>query len=151
MSVMKCRFLLTLLLPLLLFQMQCAYAGNSTWNLNPVTADWNNTANWTPATVPTVDDIATFGISNTTGISVAVNAGASGIIFADGASAFTIGVGNPGVLTIGPHSITNNSGITQNFLAGVDAADNQGGILFTLTGSAGSQIVFTTNFQSVWR
>src|SRR5439155_17434789 len=27
-------------------------AGSATWNLNPMSGDWNTAANWTPATVP---------------------------------------------------------------------------------------------------
>jgi len=25
-----------------------AFAGSATWNLNPISGDWNNAANWTP-------------------------------------------------------------------------------------------------------
>ncbi len=139
---MKYRSLLTLLLPLLLFPIQSAHAGNATWNLNPVTAEWNNTANWTPATIPTASDIATFGVSNTTEISTAGNAGAAGIIFNAGASAYTIGVDSPGLFTITAPGITNNSGVIQTFIAGADDSGVQGALLFHLTGTAGSMTVF---------
>ena len=37
--------------------------------MNPVNNRWNKAANWTPATVPNGDaDIATFGVSNMTGV-----------------------------------------------------------------------------------
>src|SRR5438034_5175338 len=38
-----------------------AYAGSATWNLDPVSSDWNDPLNWTPNTVPNGPfDIATF-------------------------------------------------------------------------------------------
>ncbi len=125
------------------FVSHVAVASNATWNLNSVTDEWNNVSNWTPATVPGQGEIATFDVSNTTDITVAGNGSVSGVIFDPGASAYTIGVGTAGILSIGPNGVVNNSGITQNFVAGVDAAGNQGGILFTLTGSAGSLTAFT--------
>jgi hypothetical protein len=44
---------------------QNAHAGSATWNLDPISSDWNIAANWTPNTVPNgPDDIATFELSN---------------------------------------------------------------------------------------
>ena len=46
-------------------------AGSATWNLNPINGDWNTAANWTPPTVPNgASDVATFGTSNQTEISL---------------------------------------------------------------------------------
>src|SRR5207342_594358 len=46
-----------------------AHAQNATWSATPSTNDWNTSANWTPATVPT--NTARFGPSTIT--SVAIN------------------------------------------------------------------------------
>ncbi|MBA3832911.1 MAG: hypothetical protein H0X34_13660 [Chthoniobacterales bacterium] len=60
-------FLLSLMLITLLSLSfaQNAHAGSATWNLDPISSDWNIAANWTPNTVPNgPDDIATFELSN---------------------------------------------------------------------------------------
>src|SRR5438128_12360443 len=42
-----------------------SYAGSATWNLNPISGDWNTATNWTPATVPNgPTDVATFAASS---------------------------------------------------------------------------------------
>ncbi len=47
------------------------YAGSATWDLNPASGDWNTAANWSPTTAPNgPSDTATFGFSNTTGVSL---------------------------------------------------------------------------------
>jgi hypothetical protein len=45
-----------------------SHAGSATWNANPANNDWNTATNWTPGVVP--DEVATFGVSNTTKVSV---------------------------------------------------------------------------------
>jgi hypothetical protein len=51
---------------------QMSKAGSATWKLDPTSNDWNTAANWTPETVPDeATDVATFGASNVTSISVA--------------------------------------------------------------------------------
>src|SRR5260370_16916453 len=46
-----------------------AYAGSTTWNLNPANNHWSKAANWTPATVPYGEnDVATFETSNVTDV-----------------------------------------------------------------------------------
>ena len=124
-----------------------ASAGSATWNLNPGSGVWNTATNWTPATIPNgPDDIATFGVSNVTGISndtlhdIEVN----GIVFTPGASAFTITFGDSSFFEdyrISGVGITNNSGITQNFAIGNfgDSAT----LLFTNSATAGERTVFT--------
>ena len=69
-----------------------AHADSATWNLNPTSGDWNTAANWTPNTVPNgPDDIATFGVSNQTDITLSITATeVNELIFNPGASAFTI-------------------------------------------------------------
>jgi hypothetical protein len=49
-------------------------AGSATWDLDPISGDWNTAANWTPNGVPNGRaDIATFGLSNTTDVSISAN------------------------------------------------------------------------------
>src|ERR1700736_3558020 len=68
-----------------------ANAGSAIWDLNPGSGDWNTATNWTPATVPNgTSDTATFDLSNTTTVSISSSPVVDGIIFAPGASGFTI-------------------------------------------------------------
>src|SRR4029077_5024945 len=56
---------------LIFFLAEFARAGSATWDLDPISGDWNTAANWTPASVPNGPaDIATFGLSNTTFVSI---------------------------------------------------------------------------------
>src|SRR6266550_3941344 len=68
------------------------YAISAQWDLDPISGDWNTAANWTPNGVPNGPaDVATFALSNTTAISIsAAGTTVNGIIFAPGASSFTI-------------------------------------------------------------
>ena len=98
-------------------------AGSATWNLNPTSADWNTAANWTPATVPnSPTDIATFGVSNTTDISLSAATKLDSIVFDSGANGFTISTGVGSSFTIGGPGISNGSGLTQEFVLPVDSA-----------------------------
>jgi autotransporter-associated beta strand protein len=122
-------------------------AGSATWDLNPGSGDWNTAINWTPATVPNgSSDTATFGLSNTTDVSVSANTTVDGITFAPGAKSFTITAGSGLKLTFSATGIINNSGTTQNFVAapsgfGINALR----ILFNNSATAGSGTFFTTN------
>src|SRR5262245_34174020 len=97
-----------------------AHAGSATWNLNPGTSDWHTATNWTPATVPDgPSDVATFGTSNQTAISVMAATTVDGIVFDSGASNYTITVGASAgstfALILSGAGVTNNSGVVQNF------------------------------------
>ena len=95
-----------------------AHAASATWNLNPSNGDWNTAGNWTPATVPNGStDTATFDVSNQTSLTLSANTEVNGIVFNAGASAFTIALSGGLTLTLSGTGITNNSGITQNFIA----------------------------------
>lgn len=124
---------------------QIAYAGSATWNLNPTSNDWNTAANWTPATVPNgSSDTATFDVSTTTAVSITGSIEVNSLIFSPGASAFTI-TPNPGsALTMSGAGITNNSGITQNFVNYGDE-DSSSVIIFIGSATAGSGALLTTN------
>ena len=122
-----------------------AHAGSATWNLNPTNGDWNTAANWTPATVPNgATDLATFGVSNTTTVSLSASITVDSIIFNPGASAYAISLGtssNSIIMTIGGAGIVNNSGIVQNFVINSLLVSNQ--INFTGAAKAGSMTMFT--------
>lgn len=136
-----------LFLPALVFALtnQATFAGSATWNLNPTSSDWNTAANWTPATVPNgPQDVATFETSNQTGISLSVSNEVNGLVFDPGASPFTLTVGVTAFveLTISGAGITNNSGVTQTFIAQCDLFGSRANIRFTGSATAGSGTVF---------
>jgi len=71
-----------------------AFAGSAAWKLNPTNGDWNTAANWTPMSVPNAHaDMATFGASNQTTISLSNDVDVSEILFSAGANAFKISTG----------------------------------------------------------
>ena len=114
-------------------------AGSASWNLNPTSDDWSTAANWTPNTVPNgPDDIATFGVSNQTAVTVSTfGTEVNEVIFNPGASAFTIT--DDSSLTVSGTGITNNSGITQNFLVSTISSY----FAFSNGATAGDMTVFT--------
>jgi hypothetical protein len=115
-----------------------SFAGSATWNLNPVSGDWNTVANWTPATVPNgSSDTATFDLSNTADISLSASVQLSGLVFNSAASAYTLTVPTGTSLVIsGLTGITNNSGVVQEFLA--DKGSSAGGLIQFTGGNAGA-------------
>jgi len=128
-------------------------AQSATWLASPATGDWNTAGNWVGSTIPNgAADVATFGNSSTTALFLSNNTELNDLVFNAGASAFTISAGRifPGAdktLNLSGAGITNNSGISQNFVAtwGVGS----GTISFSNSATAGSQTVFTadaTNF-----
>ena len=88
-------FLLTGATTLSLFlSLATAHAGSATWNLNPTNGDWNTFTNWTPETVPNSEtDVATFGQSNVTDISVP-STQVDSVIFGADASPYSFTVYN---------------------------------------------------------
>jgi autotransporter-associated beta strand protein len=117
-----------------------SFAGSATWSANPITGDWNTAANWTPNTVPNgPSDIATFGLSNQTGVAVSgFDAEVSELIFSPGASPFSINVNDGYVLTNSGIGIVNNSGITQNFVVTTES-----NIYLSNNATAGDVTLFT--------
>src|SRR4030095_8820710 len=128
-----------------------SHAGSATWDINPVSGDWNTSTNWTPTTVPNgVADIATFAFSNTTDVFVSSNTIVDGIIFEPGASAFTITVrplssaqGSDNSLILSGFGITNTSGVMQNFVSSAGTNYNYASVVFMNGASAGSSVSFT--------
>jgi autotransporter-associated beta strand protein len=137
--------LVLVLTTLLTILCQPCHAGSAKWAQSPVSNYWGDSANWTPATVPS--DIATFGLSNRTSIISGPTAGADSVVFDPGASAYTITVDAPDVqgccdyADFGANQIINNSGIPQSFV--VTGARTGGKHRFSL-GYAGPNTTFTT-------
>lgn len=117
----------------LLFTIQSIHAGSATWSLNPVDTNWNKAANWTPNTVPNgISDTATFDQSDLPSVVIPslTNITVNGIVFNPSASQFTITIPLPQFLIVTGVGITNNSGLTQNFMM------TEGGGVIRFTGSA---------------
>jgi autotransporter-associated beta strand protein len=95
------------------------YADSATWNLNPTNADWNTATNWTPETVPNSEtDVATFGQSNLTDISV-LSTELDSLIFGADASPYTFTVYNAtdvAYLIFWGAGVVNNSPVEQTFI-----------------------------------
>lgn len=115
------------------------HAGSATWNLNPTTGDWNVATNWTPATVPNgVSDIATFGMSNTTHVSLSATTDLDSIIFENTASVYSFMVNPPATaLTFYGAGVMNNSGLVQN----ISASE---GVIFRNNASAGEMLNYVS-------
>src|SRR5438128_1834234 len=124
----------------LMLSIQTSMSGSATWNSNPATSDWNHAANWMPHTVPNgATDTASFATSNTTNVFLSANTEVYGIVFIPGASAFTITAVPTLTLTVSGAGITNNSGVTQNFVTATDINGTQHGtIQFTNGATAGN-------------
>ena len=116
------------------------YAINAQWDLDPISGDCNTATNWTPNGVPNGPaDIATFGLSNTTDVSISADTEVNGITFtAAGTNPYTITASARLRLTISGIGIINNSGITQNFIAAAGKNGAIGEIAFTNSASAGN-------------
>ena len=125
------------ILTLLLSTASNSLAGSATWKATPVDTNWNNAANWIANGPPNGPaDTATFATSNRRRPIVAATTEVNGIVFNPGASAFTIT--SPFFsFTISGVGITNNSGITQNFVSGPTV------INFLNNATAGSLTHFT--------
>ena len=79
---MKTLFLAAIRCPLLFLVPTVTYAISAQWDLDPISGDWNTAANWTPASVPNgAADVATFGLSHTTDVSISANTEVNGIRF----------------------------------------------------------------------
>jgi autotransporter-associated beta strand protein len=131
---------------LLLLTIQSGHAGSATWSSNPGDENlWASSVNWVPQTVPDgPNDTATFATSSVTYVDIDMvndfSRTVDGINFVPGADAFTIQV-NSASLHFAGVGITNDSGITQNFLAnGIKGGSK---FYFDGTSTAGSLTAFT--------
>ena len=117
-----------------------AVAGSATWLTNPGSGDWNTTANWTPGGPPNDPaDFATFGSSAVSELWLSARTQVGSIIFSpSGDTTYTI---SAFWLILSGSGITNNSGITQNFVV----SGTNGEISFRNSASAGFNTTFITN------
>ena len=126
------------------------YAISAQWDLDPISGDWDTADNWTPNGVPNgPGDVATFGLSNTTNVSLSGpgNTEVNSIIFTPAATnPYTI-TANQRRLAISGVGIVNNSGIIQNFVTeGPPPGGGQFGQIVFLSGaSVGTSTTFTNN------
>ena len=125
---------------ILMLSIQSIQADSATWKSSPASGDWNRATNWMPQTIPNgPSDTATFATSSTTSVSLSANTEVNGIVFNAGASAFTITAVPTLTLTVSGAGITNNSGVTQNFVTATDINGTQHGtIQFTNGATAGN-------------
>lgn len=123
-------------------------AGSATWNLNPISSDWNTAANWTPATVPNgVNDVATFDASSITNVTVSSSVQVSNIVFNAGAPAYSIAPANNATnLTFNGTGVINNSGILQNLGGTVDVS-SLSTLLFMKSSSPDHLVSITQTFS----
>jgi autotransporter-associated beta strand protein len=113
--IMKNKIHVLLAASLLLMTIHSSQASSATWNLDPISDQWNNPTNWTPATVPNGHhDTATFDVSNTTGILISHHTGLEAIVFNPGASSYTIATSRD--LNLDGAGVVNNSGVEQDFV-----------------------------------
>ena len=116
-----------------------AYAGSAQWNLSPATGDWNTATNWTPNTVPNgPSDVATFASSSQRAVSLSADVEVSEIVFSPGASGFAIDWVSTAVLTISGAGVTNDSGLTQQFVVEQNENGDSDGLRFTNNAIAGT-------------
>jgi hypothetical protein len=119
---------------LLLLVPSVTYAISAEWDLDPISGDWNTAANWTPNGVPNGPaDIATFGLSHTTDVSISANTEVNSIIFTSAATnSYSVSTTVDVTLTISGAGIINNSGTTHNFVTmGGQGVTVSPGIIFT--------------------
>jgi hypothetical protein len=117
-------------------------AGSATWNLNPISGDWDTSENWTPAGVPV--NTAIFDTSNITGLTFSRPTNIGNIVFNPAADpyGFTILVNS---IAIDGSGVTNNSEVVQNFIADADDHANTGYIVFYPPAAAGGANVTYTS------
>jgi len=121
----------------LILSLTTAFAGSATWLANPSSGDWNTAANWTPGGPPNgPTDTATFDSSTVSNLLISATTRLGSITFsAGGGTPYTI---SASTLAFFGSGITNNSGMTQNFVV-------LGQIGFENNASAGSNIAFTVS------
>jgi len=123
-----------------------SFAGSATWNLNPTSGDWNTAGNWTPATVPNgPSDVASFGSSNTTTVTVPTAITVDSVVFNPGAVTFSITPSSGTILsplTLSGAGVVNNSGFFQSFVLN---SEPLGYLFFTGSASAGISVAYTMN------
>ncbi|MGH7984031.1 MAG: autotransporter-associated beta strand repeat-containing protein [Candidatus Udaeobacter sp.] len=140
-----------IVLTLSLTALNSAYAGSATWNTDPISNDWNTADNWTPATVPNgQEDIATFGVSNTTELQISSTVLLAGAEFTPGASAYQITI-DPGIgLTFeGSQGVINNSGQMQTFVLSDIPPSTDSSLSFVNNATAGDLVTYESAVSNI--
>ncbi len=124
-------------------------AGSATWNQNPTNGDWNTATNWTPQTVPnSTTDVATFGSSNVTNLSVSFGSviNLDSAVFDSAAPPYTITLDVSNLILNGT-GFVNDSGSVQSI--SIPEQGNLIGGLFLFNGaSAGAMTAFSGGYFS---
>ncbi len=118
-------------------------ASSATWAENPVSGDWNTSANWVPETVPNGPaDVATFAESNITDVTTSPGiTEVDSVVFDASAPPCTVTTGVGSVFKISGKGIINNSATVQTF--GLEVTDETtSGYLFFNNATAGELTVF---------
>ena len=138
---------LFVLLSLLLPGLHSVQAGSATWGSNPSSSDWNTASNWSPQTVPNgPSDSATFATSNLAIVTLSAPIEINSAVFQPGASAFSISLpAGPFApsLTLSGAGVTNDSGVSQSFVAQWGADSGSPTINFTGNATAGVNTNYT--------
>jgi autotransporter-associated beta strand protein len=122
-----------------------SFGGSATWKAAPSNGNWNRTANWDPATIPSRPrDTATFSTSSQTAIFLRSAITLGGAVFNSGASGYNFTVGGALSLDFMNTGVTNNSGVPQNFVCTTDSSGDVGLISFSRRTTAGESCIFTT-------
>ena len=121
--------------------------GPAIWSTTPVDGNWNNDANWSPASPDGIGALAIFGATNNAAISLSATVQVADIFFGSTASAYTITVANQIRLNIVGAGVTNNSSTMQHFVALGDAnplGQASGIFAFKNSATAGNNLVTYT-------
>jgi hypothetical protein len=134
----------------MIFFVEPNWAGSATWVQVPETGYWNSASNWTPATVPDgPTDIATFGPSDQTYVTVGADTEVNALVFESDADAFTLVPTTATFFTLSGAGITNNSSRLQRFVIG--GSGQLGIVQFTGSAVAGTSTLFTAQPNgNVW-
>jgi outer membrane autotransporter protein len=122
-----------------------AHTQNATWNTSPTDNNYNNSANWTPATVPS--GTASFGTSSTTMLTFSAASNTvntvGGWTFNPGASAyqFALPTSNPGLNQPSSSLTFNGAGIVINGGSATITVINGGTLIFANNSTAGSATI----------
>ena len=125
----------------LMLTAQISLADSATWLSMPEDSAWENPSNWTPGGAPNgPSDIATFDQSSQTDVNISTPEEVNSIVFTSNSASYHFSVlrcsdvsCGLGELIVSGTGITNNSSVSQNFLAA-----NGGRIKFNNASTAGS-------------
>ena len=143
-SLPKCRLLsLATFAFFLLIHLSAGALTTDTWLLNPTNSDFNTAANWSTGQVPSVNDVATFDISNVTDISISGGRILGGVTFTPRASNYTLTVLPPVICEISGQGLIDQSDASENFIIASDETGAAGSFVLSLSASITGSPTFT--------